>query len=225
MSLNKVVKEEISGNVAKSFVAQISRFHRIQASTMFHEAAEYVKSELLEIGLSDAAIEQFPADGKKKYWTYTSPVGWTVKSAELRLVEPSEKLIATYDDVPQCLHTCSNATPADGVTAELVDVGAGTKLADYEGKDVKGKIVLATGRARRVHELAVFKYDAAGVITDTITFEMPDVRESVDIPDAHAYQSIWPSADELPKVKFGFSLSKRQGNHLRALLKGGKPVS
>ncbi|HYB68407.1 MAG TPA: hypothetical protein VEC97_02575, partial [Candidatus Acidoferrales bacterium] len=69
MSLNKVVKEEISGNVAKSFVAQISRFHRIQASTMFHEAAEYVKSELLEIGLSDAAIEQFPADGKKKYWT------------------------------------------------------------------------------------------------------------------------------------------------------------
>jgi hypothetical protein len=89
---------------------------------------------------------------------------------------------------------------------------------------VKGKFVLATGRARRVHELAVYEHGAAGVITDTITFEMPDVRESVDVPDAHAYQSIWPSADELPKVTFGFSLSKRQGNHLRALLKGDKPV-
>jgi hypothetical protein len=39
ISLNKIVKEEVSGNIAKSFVAQISRFHRIQAS-MFHEAAE-----------------------------------------------------------------------------------------------------------------------------------------------------------------------------------------
>ena len=88
VSLSKVVKEELSGNVAKSFVAQISRYHRIQASTMFHEAAEYVKSELVNMGFENAAIEQFPADGATKYWTYVSPVGWTVTSAELRLVEP-----------------------------------------------------------------------------------------------------------------------------------------
>ena len=224
MSLKRVVKEELSGNVAKGFVAQISRFHRIQASTMFHEAAEYVKNELLNMGLKDAAIEQFLSDGAKEYWTHISPVGWTVKSAELRLVEPEEKLIVTYEDVPQSLHTFSNSTPLEGVTAELVDVGAGTKPADYEGKDLKGKLVLATGRAKRVHELAVFKYGAAGVITDTVTFEMPNVRESLDIPDEHAYQSIWPTAEEVPKVTFGFSLSKRQGNQLRALLKGGKPV-
>jgi hypothetical protein len=224
MSLNKLVKEELSGSVAKSFVSQISRFHRIQASTMFHEAAEYVKSELLKIGLKDADIEQFLADGAKKYWTYTSPVGWTAKSAELRLVEPEERLITTYEDMPQSLHVFSNATPPGGVTAELVDIGAGTKCADYEGKNVKGRFVLATGRARSVHELAVYKFGAAGVITDTLTVEMPNVRESLDIPDAHAYQAIWPAAEELGKVTFGFSLSKRQGNHLRALLKKGKAV-
>jgi hypothetical protein len=224
MSLRKIVKEELSGSIAKSYVAQISRFHRVQASTMFHEAAEYVKSELLKIGLKDAAIEQFPADGAKKYWTYTSPVGWTVKSAELRLVEPEEKLLASYEDIPQSLHTYSSATPSEGVTAELVDVGVGTKPANYEGKDVKGKFVLATGRAKSVHEQAVYKYGAAGVITDTVTLEIPNVRESLDIPDAHAYQSIWPTAEELVKVTFGFSLSKRQGNQLRALLEGGKAV-
>jgi hypothetical protein len=224
MSLNKILKEELSGSVAKSYVAQISRFHRVQASTMFHEAAEYVKSELLKIGLKDAEIEQFPADGAKKYWTYTSPVGWTVKSAELRLVEPEEKLLASYEDTPQSLHTYSNATPPEGITAELVDVGAGTKTGDYEGKDVRGKFVLATGRAKSVHEQAVYKYGAAGVITDTVTLEIPGVRESLDIPDAHAYQSIWPTAEVLGKVTFGFSLSKRQGNQLRALLKRGKTV-
>ncbi len=224
MGLNEIVKEELSGNVAKSYVAQITRFHRVQASTMFHEAAEYVKSELLKIGLKDAAIEQFLADGAKKYWTFTSPMGWTVESAELRLLEPDEKLLASYNDTPQSLHTYSNGTPQEGVTAELVDVGAGTKPADYEGKDVKDRFVLATGRAKSVHEQAVYKFGAAGVITDSITFEIPDVRESLDIPDAHAYQSIWPTAEVLGKVKFGFSLSKRQGNQLRTLLKRGKPV-
>jgi aminopeptidase-like protein len=224
MSLNKIVKEELSGNVAKSYVAQVTRFHRVQASTMFHEAAEYVKNELLRMGLKDAVIEQFPSDGAKKYWTHTSPVGWTVRSAELRLVEPEDKLIASYEDTPQSLHTYSNATPAKGVTAELIDVGAGTKLADYEGKNVKGKFVLATGRARAVHEQAVHKFGAAGVITDTLPLEMPHVRESLDIPDAHAYQSVWPTAEDLNKTAFGFSLSKRQGTHLRAMLKNGKIV-
>jgi hypothetical protein len=122
------------------------------------------------------------------------------------------------------LHTYSKATPPEGVAAELVDVGAGTKPKDYEGKDVKGKFVLAAGRARTVHEQAVYKYGAIGVITDTVTYEMPGVRESLDIPDAHAYQSIWPTAEELDKVTFGFSISKRQGNQLRALLKKGKTV-
>lgn len=191
---------------------------------MFHEVAEYVKAELLKLGLGDAVIEQFPADGTSKYWTYVSPLGWTVRSAELRLVEPREELICSYEDLPQCLHTFSNATPAEGVAAELVDVGTGTRPSDYEGKGVKGKFVLATGRARPVHELAVYKHGALGVLTDTITYEMPGVRESLDIPDAHAYQAIWPTAEELTKVTFGFSLSKRQGNTLRALLANGKTV-
>ncbi len=140
------------------------------------------------------------------------------------MVEPEERPIVRYEDVPTCLHTHSNSTLAEGVTAELIDVGEGTKPEHYDGKDVKGKFVLATGRAKTVHEQAVYKYGATAVITDTITYEMKNVRESVDIPDAHAYQAIWPTREELDKVTFGFSLSRRQGNHLRSLLKGEKPV-
>jgi hypothetical protein len=223
MSLNKLVKDELSGSIAKSYVGQICRFHRIQGSTMFHEASEYVKTELQKLGLQDAVIEQFPADGKTKYWTHTSPVGWEVKSAELRLIEPEEELLCTYEDCPQSLHTFSNATLPEGITAKLVDVGEGIKPKDYEGKNVKSKLVLATGRARLVHEQAVYKHGAAGVITDAC-IEFPSVRESLDIPDAHAYQAIWPTAKQLSKVTFGFSLSKRQGNALRAFVKAGKTV-
>jgi hypothetical protein len=222
--IKKLVKEELSGENAKSYVAEITRFHRIQASTMFHQAAEYVRNTLINIGLKDAKIEQFESDGAKKYWTHISPMGWEAKSAELKIIEPEELSLAKYADTPTCLHTCSNATPPEGVKAELIDVGKGTKPEDYEGKDVKGKLVLATGKAKLVHEQAVYKRGAAGVITDTLAYEFKNVRESVDIPDAHSYQGIWPTKEVSDKVTFGFSLSKRQGNHLRELLKAKKSV-
>jgi hypothetical protein len=223
-NIKKLIKEELSGEKAKIYVAEITGFHRIQASTMFHQAAEHVRNTLLKIGLKDAEIEQFESDGAEKYWTHTSPIGWGVKSAELMLIEPEQKLLVRYADTPTCLHTCSNATPPEGITAELVDVGKGTKPVDYEGKDVKGKLVLATGRAILVHEQAVYKRGAAGVITDTLAYEFPNVRESIDIPDAHSYQGIWPTKQVADKVAFGFSLSKRQGNHLREFLKANKKV-
>jgi len=50
------------------------------------------------------------------------------------------------------------------------------------------------------------------------------VRESLDLPDAHSYQGIWPTKEVANKVTFGFSLNKRQGNHLRELLKTKKSV-
>ncbi len=224
MDCSKAVKEELSGSVAKSYVAQISRFHRIQGSTMFHDAAEYVRNEARELGLKDAKIERFVADGKCRYWTHLSPVGWTVRRAELRILEPEDRLLARYEDTPQSLHTFSNGTPKDGVTAGLVDVGPGTTSEDYRGKNVKGKIVLATGRADRIHEEAVFKRGAAGVITDSIAIELPHVRETLDLPDAHSYNGIWPKGKEIKKTRFGFSISRRQGNQIRKFLSSGKKV-
>jgi hypothetical protein len=47
------------------------------------------------------------------------------------------------------------------VKVELVDVGDGTSSADYDGKNVKGKIVLATGNPSAVHALAVWGKGAA----------------------------------------------------------------
>jgi hypothetical protein len=224
MQLEKYVTQELSGSVAKSYVAGITRYHRIQGSPMYHDAAEYVKAELRKMGIKDARIEQYPADGKHAYWTYTSPIGWEAREAELSMIEPENRLIASYHDIPQSLHTFSKGTSKDGVIAELIDVGAGASDDDYKGKKVKGKIVLATGRAIAVHEQAVEKRGAVGIITDTMPYEFPGVRESIDIPDAHAYQGLWPTDKNLKKLAFGFSLSKRQGNQLRGLLKSGKTV-
>lgn len=224
MNPEELVKDELSGATAKSYVSHLTRYHRIQASPMFHDAASYITKELRGMGLQDVEILQFPADGKKRYWTHRTSPGWEVRSAELRLIEPKERLLATFEDTPMSLHTFSTSTPKGGVEAELVDVGAGLVEEDYRGKKVKGKLVLATGSARTVHTEAVVKRGAAGVITDTLAYEFPKVRESIDIPDAHSYQGIWPTSDNAGKIKFGFSLSKRQGNELRGYLKDKKKV-
>ncbi|MDH3364461.1 MAG: DUF4910 domain-containing protein [Thermoplasmata archaeon] len=224
MELGKVVKDELSGSSAKSYVAGLTEFHRIQGSPMMRDAAVYVKEELVKMGMEDATIEHYPADGRRKYWTYTSVMGWDVRSAELSLVEPDVRVLARHEEVPQSLHTFSRSTPKQGVTAELVDVGKGLSDEDYAGKSVKGKFVLTTGKGKTVQHEAVVKRGAAGVITDSLTYEFPGVRESIDIPDAHSYQGIWPNAKSAGKIKFGFSLSKRQGNELRDLLRSAKPV-
>lgn len=224
MELGKLVKNELSGSSAKSYVAGLTEYHRIQASPMMLDAARHVRNELRKMGVDDVSIEEFPADGKRKYWTYKSTLGWEVRSAELRLVKPKEKLLATFADTPQSLHTFSVSTPKQGVTAEVVDVGKGVTDKDYARKNVKGKVVLATGLGRLVQKEAVIKRGAAGVITDTLAYEFPGVRESVDVPDAHSYQGLWPDADDARKLGFGFSLSRRQGSELRRYLHGGKKV-
>jgi len=220
----EIVKHEFSGSKAKAFVAELTRFHRIQGSPMMHDAAEHIVEELKAMGIDQSHIERYPADGREKYWTYTAVMGWSVRGAELRMVEPHEKLLARFSDVPQSLHTYSRGTPEGGVTAELVDGGKGVTDTDYSGKDVSGKLVLATGLAKAVHTEAVAKRGAAGVITDSLSYEFPGVRESMDIPDAHSYQGIWPDAAAAEKTRFGFSLSRRQGNELRKHLEAGRTV-
>jgi len=184
MELGKVVRGELSGSSAKSYVAGLTEFHRIQGSPMMRDAALHVKEELARIGLGDATIEHYPADGRRRYWTHTSTMGWDVRSAELSRVEPDGLVLARYIDIPQSLHTFSRSTPEQGVTAELVDVGKGSSDQDYARKSVKGKFVLTTGKGKTVQHEAVVKRGAAGVITDSLTYEFQGVRESIDIPDA-----------------------------------------
>ena len=142
---------------------QITRHHRIQGSRGFRDAAQYVLGQLRRDPFAerDAVIESYPSDGRVTYQTRQSPSGWDITSAELRMVEPYDERIVGYPEIAMSVMTYSNA---GDVTAELVWVGRGTRDEDYQGKDVRGKFVLATGYGGSVHRLAVLKYGAAGVV-------------------------------------------------------------
>ncbi len=212
-----LLHEALSGENAKEHVIQITRFNRVQASRGYRSAAQYVLAQLRSFGFDekDAYIESFPSDGIIHYQTWQSPPGWDIASAELRMLEPSEERIVGYPEIGMSLVTLSN--PGD-VTAELVWVGAGTGAANYVGKDVAGKFVLATGYGGEVHRQAVIKRGAKGVVC-----YLDDARAKLH-PDMLQYTGMWPKPDELKKVTFGFNLTRNQGENLRTLLAAGKRV-
>ncbi|MFH0992492.1 MAG: DUF4910 domain-containing protein [bacterium] len=209
--------EAFSGELAKAHVYEITRHHRIQGSRGYRAAAQYVLGQLRKLGFSekDACIESYKSDGKIAYQTWQSPSGWDIEWGELRMLEPYEERIVGYPEIAMSVMTYSN--PGD-VTAELVWVGSGLNDEDYTGKDVTGKIVLATGYGGEVHRLAVLKYGAKAVVCYL------DDERAKDKPDMLAYTGMWPRTDELDRVTFGFNLTHRQGEKLKNLLQSGKKV-
>lgn len=144
--LRDLLTESLSGDLAKEHVVEITRHHRIQGSRGFLRAAEYALGQLRAFGCpaSEALIESYASDGRTTYQTWQSPSGWDIASGELRMVKPSPELLVRFPEVPMSVVTCSDTGDA---TAPLVYVGGGTTDKEYEGKDVKGKFVLATGYA------------------------------------------------------------------------------
>jgi len=216
-AVRSLLAEELSGEIAKEHVIAITRHHRIQGSRGYHEAAEWVLAKLRAYGFDEehAWIETYPSDGKIHYQTWQAPSGWHVDSAELRMLEPREERIVGFPEIAMSLVTYSN--PGD-VTAELVWVGDGSRESDYAGKDVAGKFVLATGYGGSVHRLAVLAHGAAAVVCYL------DDERAAEHPDMLQYTGMWPKPDELERTTFGFNLTNRQGERLRALLESGEKV-
>jgi len=209
--------QELSGETAKRNLEGLTRFHRQRGSQGFHSAAELVAEHARAYGLSEVAILQFPADGKIYYGTQRSRPPWDAEFAELWEMKdgaPSLKM-ASYDAEPVVL--AEDSESAD-VTADLVDVGDGTKESDYAGKDVKGKIVLAAAQPGAMQDLAVGKFGAAGIVSY-----------------AQNQKTAWSGDDDnlirwghlesfSPNRTFGFMVSLKTARSWRELLAKGEQI-
>jgi aminopeptidase YwaD len=159
---------EISGEAAHRTVEGIVLHHRMRGSQPFRAAAEWVAAGAREAGLEEVRIEEFPTDGRIFYGTQRSRPAWDAEFAELwELREEQGRWVpavrwASWDAVPMALAQDSESAE---VTAELVDVGNGTTEADYAGKDVRGKLVLAAAQPGAVARLAVARHGAVGIVS------------------------------------------------------------
>ncbi len=123
MSKSQVI-EEISAKNVRAHVEKIVQIpHRAAGSINGRRMAEYSRDAMLGVGLTDVKIHELPA-------IVSFP-----EHAEFRLLSPNDMAIQA-NTLGHSLETMP-----EGLTGELVYVGSGTH-ADYEGIDVRGKIVL-----------------------------------------------------------------------------------
>jgi len=214
-SVVQSIQNEVDGIATLETVRELGRFHRVHGSPGFAKAAEHVRGKAERAGL-EAKVERLPADGKTRYAHFRSYFGWEASEAVLEERTPTPRVIARFPDLPVALADYSQ--DAD-VTAELIDVGAGTQPKDYESKDVKGKLVLASGGLPGVHRRAVEERGALGFLSD---FPNQATAWSGDDKDLVRWGHLSPYQT---KNTFAFMLSKRQADGYRARLRSGERIT
>jgi len=211
------IAQEISGETAKQNLEGIARFHRQRGSQGFHAAAELVAERLRVYGLSDVEILEFPADGKIFYGTQRSRPAWDAQFAELWEIKDGVAVkLASFEAEPVVL--AEDSESAD-VSADLVDVGEGTKESDYSGKDVKGKIVLVSAQPGAVQDLAVGKFGAAGMVSYAQNQKTAWSGENQDAIR-------WGHLETFSANKtFGFMLSLKTAHEMKERLAKGEKIT
>jgi hypothetical protein len=199
-----LIAGEASGETATSHILALGgmprdRKHAEYAGTFFE--SQYILDLAKDYGLKDAEIIRFPGGET-----------WDGVAGELWETKPGLQKLASYTDLRAMLVQGSRS--AD-VTAELVWVGEGAPK-DFEGLDVKGKIVVTSGSVGAVHGLACQQKGAEGVVS----FDSP--RPLID-PLIMPWGGISGTKDR--PAKFAFALPPREGTILRDRLKRGEKIT
>jgi aminopeptidase YwaD len=209
-----------SGEAAWQTVADLSRFHRIQASPGYRGAAQMVHQYLTSAGVEVETLS-FPATEQTRFWARPSFQEWDCREATLRLVAPEDESSLLADFRANPISLIQRSLPFDG-EVEVVVVEDGAKDADYQDLQVTGKVVLTKGDPQRVWNLAVHQRGAVGILFDGMRTVSP-VRPEGDLANVRQYTSFWWKPGDTKC--FGFVLTPSQGLTLRRLLKEpGSPV-
>jgi aminopeptidase YwaD len=204
---------EISGKACFENIRKLGVYSRYYGSDDQLKAAEFVVAKAKQYGLADARIEKFLVDRETYYGMQKPYPAWNCTSGELRLIKPSRRLITTTEAINTCVLAYSR--DAD-VEAEVISVGQGTEESDYQGKDVRGKIVLAYGYPFEVSKIAVLRMGAAGILYGQAKGSLADAVPQISIKP-------W-NEDRTKNSTFGFALSVNQTRSLEEILARGEKV-
>jgi len=204
----QAVQARVDGNAAMDVVRFMDRYWRIAGNPGFNASVDDIRDRLQRAGLQ-VAIGGYPSRGR----------GWDYQVGTVAFADTGEVLLSRdRDRVSLCINSFSTAGPLE---APLVDVGAGTP-ADYEGRDVKGAVVLGSASVQQLWQQAVKQRGAIGVISTSVAPYIrpgdPGQFTSEDQQDVFQWGSV--PYDEAAKA-FGFKASWRAAAKMRDRLKSG----
>jgi len=161
------------------FEMELGEAWRGAGSAPAHEYAQYLQDEMTRIGLKNVEQEGFPVHA------------YNYGGASVQIVGPEPGVVwlaAGHGGLP--------GTPPDGLTAEIVYVGLGTRF-DYPAEGVDGKLVLIEVSEEEMYWLQYPLYEAElhGAIGAVVTWiEYQEVEDSVVTHDSEARTTI-PAVD------------------------------
>jgi len=119
-----------------SEIAEIEKFTDFDS---FENCIQYMEKGFLSIGMENDTL-RFPADGEKKFHTYTSPIGFRTRSAICSIIEPESRARVLGDRAYESNTAIvgSGHTGPQGITSHVVHVKA---MDDFQEKDIRGRIV------------------------------------------------------------------------------------
>lgn len=203
----------------------MDRFWRVAGNPGFNASIDEIRRRLAGDGFGTGEsggarpftrIDEFPAGSPG--WDYT--VG-TVAIEDRRGREVL--LSRERDRVSLCINSFS--APAGGLTARLIDVGSGSRDADFAKQDVRGAVVLGDAPIQRLWAQAVKVRGAAGVISTAIApyIRPADPAQFTREEQKDVFQ--WNGIPYDAAVKgFAFKASWRAASRMRERLKDG-PVN
>ena len=195
---------------AADLVAFMSDYWRLAGNPGYEASLERVRTRLLASQFADGK-----SAAKASLWFEQSQGqgrGWDHSAGTLSIVTPGGAAQVVLSREKEHLALCINSfsTPAGGIRAPIVDVGAGTP-ADFQGKDVKGAIVLGDADAGRLWRSAMDK-GALGIVSTALAkyvAKNDDILQWSSIPYDEA------------KKGFGFKATPRAAATLRKALAVG----
>jgi len=198
--------DRVDAKPAMDVVTFMAPLWRLAGNPAFEASQQFIFDRLASAGL------------QPRYETYAnSGQGWEYVRGSVRFGGPAGEVLLSKETHRVDLAINSMSTPQGGSTLRLVDVGEGSSDAAYEGRDVKGAVVLASGNVSQAWNLAARARGAAGVISTAIA----PYTKPADTPDVLQ----WGGIGYVESLhSFAFKATPRVGARLRAELAKG-PVS
>ena len=208
---------ELSGETAKRNLEGLARFHRQRGSQGFHAAAELVAERARAYGLSNVQILQFRGTERSfRHADVPSGLGCRGRRADGSHRDGKESEDRQLRG--RAVVLAEDSESAD-VTADLVDVGGGSQDSDYAGKDIKGRIVLTSSPPGEVQDIAVGKFNAAGIVSYA---QNQKTAWSGDNDNLVRWGHLTTFS---PNRTFAFMVSLKTARALQERLKGGEKIS
>jgi aminopeptidase YwaD len=202
----------VAGNAYKT-VSYVEQRWRIAGNTGFNESIYYVEKILQEAGFKKEIKGE--AEGPLTYRIETRKMSkptWEPVDARLSLVGDETPLLQ-FATNRNMLAINAASTTAEGTTAAVIDVGKGREK-DFEGKNVKGKIVFGEAPIAGLYHTAINK----GAIA-VLAYSIPDYNQPEKYINTIQFQAI-PYQDSVSQ-QWGILLSYAAKEKLKAALAKG----